>query len=186
MDSLGLHPVTTVRRRGQAFVELALILPILALLLLAIVQFAFILAAQIGVANAVREAARVAAVSPTTTDAQAATRAQDVYTRLTNGTNGLLKQNVFAFNAANIVTSGVADTQVCYRETPAAAAGEFAVFVKVEAGYRHPSIVPLLGAIIDGIDGVSDGGLRIATGEEMRVENAVLLASPSIAECYNP
>jgi len=50
-------------------VEFALVLPILALLLLAIIQFSFIFAAQIGVTNAVREAARIAAVTtPTTTN----------------------------------------------------------------------------------------------------------------------
>lgn len=176
------------RQRAQALVELAIILPILALLLLAIVQFAFIFAAQIGVTNAVREAARVAAISPTVTNAQATVSATNVYDRLTNGTNGLLEQNVFAFNVANIVTSGVADTQVCYRDGPAAAAGEYVVFVKVAAGYRHPMIIPVLGAILDGIDGVSDGGLRIATGEEMRVENETLLTAPSpaISACYNP
>jgi Flp pilus assembly protein TadG len=169
-------------------VELAIILPILALLFLAIVQFAFIFAAQIGVTNAVREAARVAAISPTKTDAQAVTNAPDVYNRLINPSNGLLKQNVFAFSAGNIVTTGVADTQVCYRDGPAAAAGEFVVFVKVEAGYRHPMIVPVLGNILDGIDGVSDGGLRIASAEEMRVENEILLTAPApaVLECYNP
>ena len=38
--------------------ELAIILPILALLILSIVQFSWIFAAQIGLTNAVREAAR--------------------------------------------------------------------------------------------------------------------------------
>jgi Flp pilus assembly protein TadG len=174
--------------RAQALVELAIILPVLALLFLAIVQFAFIFAAQIGVTNAVREAARIAAISPMSRDDQALASAQAVYYRLTNTTNGLLKQNVFAFDAANIVTSGVADTQVCYRDGPAAAAGEFVVFVEVEAGYRHPIIIPLLGAILDGIDGESDGGLRIATAEEMRVENETLVTAPTpaVSKCWNP
>jgi Flp pilus assembly protein TadG len=177
-----------LRPRGQALVELAIILPILTVLLLAIVQFTFIFAAQIGVTNAVREAARIAAISPTSTDAQAQTSAPNVYNRLTNSSNGLLEQNVFAFNAANIVTSGVADTRVCYRDAAAAAAGEYVVFVKVEAGYRHPIFIPLLGALLDGIDGVSDNGLRIATAEEMRVENDTLSSTPSpaVSECYNP
>jgi len=167
-------------------VEFAIILPILAILLLGIIQFAFIFAAQIGVTNAVREAARIAAITPTVTDADATTRALDIYTRLTNPTDGLLKQNVFAFNSSNIVTSGVADTEVCYRDEPAAAAGQFTVFVKVEAGYRHPLFIPFLSGLLDGIDGVSDGGLRIGASEEMRVENEQLPASPAISECYNP
>lgn len=166
--------------------EFAIILPILALLLLGIIQFSFIFAAQIGVTNAVREAARIAAVTPATIDAQAATFAPNIYDRLTNTTNGLLKQNVFAFNSANIVTSGTAYTQVCYRHEDAAASGEYTVFVKVEAVYKHPLFIPLLSGLLDGIDDVSDGGLRIGTSEEMRVENEVLLLPPAISMCYPP
>ena len=171
------------RPRGQALVEFAIVLPILALLLLGIIQFAFIFAAQIGVTNSVREAARIAAISPTTTNAQAMSGAQNVYLRLTNTTNGLLKQNVFAFSVANIVASP--GTRVCYSTAPAAAVGEFTVFVKVEATYRHPIFIPLLGALLDGIDGVSDGGLRIGTAEKMRVENQTLLSDPPVnGVCY--
>ncbi len=169
------------RPKGQALVELAIVLPILALLLLGIIQFAFIFAAQIGVTNAVREAARIAAVSPTTTNDQASLTAQNVYDRLTNNTNGLLKQNVFAFSGANIVAPP--GTQVCYRTESAAAVGEYTVFVKVEATYRHPIFIPLLGALLDGIDGVSDGGLQIGTAEEMRVENQTLLSNPYFTAC---
>ena len=179
-------PVRRRHIRAQGLAEFAIILPILAVLLLGIIQFAAIFAAQIGVTNAVREAARIAAVTPAVTDAEAATLAPNIYARLTNSSNGLLKQNVFAFNAANIVTSGPADTQVCYRDEAAAASGEFTVFVKVDGGYRHPLFIPLLSAFLDGIDGVSDGGLRIGASEEMRVEDEVLLASPAISECYNP
>ena len=165
--------------------EFALVLPILALLLLATIQLSFIFAAQIGVTNAVREAARIGAVTtPTTTNSQAITTAPKIYDRLTNIADGLLKRNVFAFDGANIVTSGVADTQVCYRE--ALVSGEYTVFVKVEAGYRHPIFIPLLGGLLDGIDGVPDDGLRIGVAEEMRVENDTLMSSPGISACYNP
>ena len=186
--SISKAPPHRARMRGQALVEFAIVLPILALLLLGIIQFAFIFAAQIGVTNAVREAARIAAVSPTTDNTQAGTNAQNVYLRLTNTTNGLLKQNVFAFNSANIVTAAdvpavTGYTQVCYRDGPAAATGEFTVFIKVQAVYRHPIFIPLLGALLDGIDAVSDGGLRIATAEEMRVENQTLLSSPGVSAC---
>ncbi|HSL58743.1 MAG TPA: TadE/TadG family type IV pilus assembly protein [Acidimicrobiales bacterium] len=55
------------RRRedgGQAAVELALVLPLVALLLLAVVQVALVLRAQLLVAHAAREAVRAAAVDP--------------------------------------------------------------------------------------------------------------------------
>lgn len=182
-----LRPGSRRRSQAQGLVEFAIILPILAILLLSIFQFAFIFAAQIGVTNAVREAARFAAVSPTSTNSAASTMAQTVYLRLTNTTDGLLKQNVFGFNSANIVTTGAPDTQVCYRDEAAPTTPvEYTVFVKVEAGYRHPLFIPILSALLDGIDGVPDGGLRIGASEEMRVENDQLLSSPAIAACYNP
>jgi hypothetical protein len=46
------------RASGQSLVEVALILPMLALLLIGAVEFGFLLYAQVQVANAVREAAR--------------------------------------------------------------------------------------------------------------------------------
>lgn len=174
------------RMRAQALAEFALVLPILAMLLLGIIQFGFIFTAQIGVTNAVREAARIAAVTPAVNNTDVGSIASNIYGRLTNA-NGLLERNVFVFNAANIVTTAPADTQVCYRSEAAAATGEWAVFVKVDAGYKHPLFIPLLSGLLDGIDGVTDGGLRIGASEEMRVENVVLLADPAItAPCHNP
>src|SRR3990172_8672056 len=44
------------RAHGQALAEFALVTPMLVLLIMAIVQFAFVLETQMGLANAVREA----------------------------------------------------------------------------------------------------------------------------------
>ncbi|MGH9244775.1 MAG: TadE/TadG family type IV pilus assembly protein [Acidimicrobiales bacterium] len=52
------------RDRGQATVEFALALPLLALLLLVVVQVGVIVRAQVLVTHAAREAARAAAVDP--------------------------------------------------------------------------------------------------------------------------
>jgi hypothetical protein len=60
--------------RGQATVELALVLPLVALLLLVLVQAAVVARDQVLVAHAAREAARAAAVDP---DAGAARRAAE-------------------------------------------------------------------------------------------------------------
>ena len=46
------------RESGQALLELALVVPILVLIALAIFQFAFVIESQMGLTNAVREAAR--------------------------------------------------------------------------------------------------------------------------------
>jgi TadE-like protein len=60
--------------RGQATVELALLLPLVALLLLGLVQVAVVARDQVLVVHAAREAARAAAVDP---DVDAARRAAE-------------------------------------------------------------------------------------------------------------
>lgn len=174
----------TARRRGQALPEFALVLPILAMILLSIIQLAFIFGAQIGITNAVREAARLAAVTtPTTTAAQAGISGNGggVYTALTNTTNGYLKRNVFAYSTASLVTSGSPITRVCYVSFTDSL-NKPAVTVKVEAYYRHPLFIPLIGAILDGLDGTSNDGFRVGASEEMRVENDELASTyPGLA-----
>ena len=59
------------RQSGQALLELALVAPILILLLAALVQFALIFERQVGISNAVREAARRAATYDAKTPAEA-------------------------------------------------------------------------------------------------------------------
>jgi hypothetical protein len=54
--------VTPNRQRGQATVELALVLPLLLLALLLLVQVALVVRDQVRVVHAAREAARAAAV----------------------------------------------------------------------------------------------------------------------------
>jgi Flp pilus assembly protein TadG len=58
--------VTDRRRRasGQAAVEVALVMPVVALLLLGVVQVALVVRDQVLVVHAAREAARAAAVDP--------------------------------------------------------------------------------------------------------------------------
>lgn len=159
------------RRRGQALAEFALILPVLALIFLSIIQLAFIFGAQVGITNAVREAARLAAVTtPTTTGGQATTNGDGVYSALTDTTTGFLKRNVFAYSSGNLVVTGSPETQVCY-QSYTDTDGTPAVRVKVDAYYRHPLFVPLIGAILDAIDGTSGDGFRVGASEEMRVEN---------------
>jgi Flp pilus assembly protein TadG len=157
-----------------------LILPVLLLILLSIVQIVFILAAQVGITNAVREAARLAAVTtPTTTAGQASVNGAGVMSALTNGTTGYLKRNVFAYSNANLAT-GAGSTQVCY-ESFLDASSKPAVKVKVQATYRHSLFIPLIGAILDGIDGTSGDGFRVSASEEMRVENDELISPFSLS-----
>ena len=169
------------QRRGQALAEFALILPVLALIFLSIIQLGFIFGAQVGITNAVREAARLGAVtSPTTTIGQATTNGAGVYSALTDTTTGFLKRNVFAYSAGSLVVTGSPETQVCY-QSYTDSDGSPAVSVKVEAYYRHPLFVPLIGAILDALDGTSGDGFRVGASEEMRVENDEIPSPFSLA-----
>jgi hypothetical protein len=161
---------------GQALAEFALILPILALLLLTIIQFAFIFAAQFGITNAVREAARLAAVTtPTITTPEAGANGAGVRTALTDTSTGFLKENVFAYDPADLVPGG---TSVCYRQVTDEA-GKQIIVVRVVATYVHSVFIPLLDGYLNGIDGdTTDGGLKVSSGEEMRVENDAIVVLP--------
>lgn len=64
-----------VDERGQATVELALVLPVLVLLLFAVAQVGLVVRSQLLVIHAAREAARVVAVDPAADAHQAAAQA---------------------------------------------------------------------------------------------------------------
>jgi Flp pilus assembly protein TadG len=66
--------VTRQHERGQAAVEVALVLPLLVSLALVLVQVGLVVRDQVLLVHAAREAAREAAVSPTTTDIGRAAR----------------------------------------------------------------------------------------------------------------
>src|SRR5438034_9507461 len=95
---------------GQALLELALVTPILVLLVMAIFQFAFVIESQIGLTNAVREAARrAAATEPNATPVWSGpgSLAECVQVQLCGDatppcTGGLLEDNVQGFDGAQL------------------------------------------------------------------------------------
>lgn len=157
------------RQRGQAIAELALVVPILLLILLGLLQFAFILGAQIGITNAVREASRTAASFKTLNDTQATANGDWTYAQLT-GPTGMLSTYVQGYKPTRLVTSGAPLTSVCYT-TYTDPATTTQAKIKVEAIYSHPLFLPIISTILDGFDGANDGGFRLSAAEEIRVEN---------------
>ncbi len=172
-------PVPTRRSRGQALVEFALVLVPLMLIFLGILQFGFLYGTQIGLTNAAREAARYAAASQTATSAQATSHGTQVMSQLTTK---ILPNNVQSFYSANLVTAGAPHTQVCYASYKDPS-GNYSVRVTVEVEYRHPMLMPLIGSIIDGLDGTPNDGLRVGSKVEMPVGNQLLQTNPSIDVC---
>jgi len=151
--------------RGQALVELALVAPIMILLLAGLVQFGIIFERQIGIENAVREAARRGAT-------------QDTTIALANaGTNATWTLNELQTLLANIQAHDASlniGLQACFY-TPASPnatdpLGNHQVWVTVTAGYKHPLFLPIVDLIVDGIDGVTDSRLRSNASATFKVE----------------
>jgi hypothetical protein len=58
-------------------------------------------------------------------------------------------------------------------------AGKQIIVVRVVATYVHSVFIPLLDGYLNGIDGdTTDGGLKVSSGEEMRVENDAIVVLP--------
>jgi Flp pilus assembly protein TadG len=154
------------RGRGQALVEFALVVPIMILIFGALVQFAFIFERQIGIENAVRDGARRAATYETVDATDAAVNGPFTW-NLVFGSGGLMLTNVQGYVSS---TPPVHDPKVCYTNQTAAN-GVSSVLVKVSVGYSHPLFLPLISQLIDPLDGVIDGALRVDTSSEFVIEN---------------
>jgi Flp pilus assembly protein TadG len=171
-------------RRGQALIEFALVLPVLALFLLSILQFGVLFSTQVGITNAVREAVRNASAIPVATNADALTAANSVYARLT-GSNGLLVRTGSSYLPGALVQSGSPRTQVCYYSY-SDETGNVSIMARVAVQYRHPLFIPVISSIIDGFDGANDQAYRIGVSEEVRVSNGVLASAGGIGGSGSP
>ncbi len=160
--------------RGQALTEFALILPVLAVLLLAIVQFGVIFGAQVGLTNAVREAARYASTSPLSSESQVPALSADTICYLT-GTGpscaqpGILNQYVLLYQASHLTSRSVT---YCSYHDPSQTT--YSIRIVVSATYDHPIFIPLISAILGSIPG--------SASEQFRVENQPL-QSTDIPTC---
>jgi Flp pilus assembly protein TadG len=162
------------RQSGQALVELALVVPILALVLAALVQLGLIYERQIGIENAIREAGRRVATFSTTDTIEASNNAAWTVDLLINS-SGLLASNVQGYTG-----SDVSDISVCYR-TETDPAGANSIKVAVTVVYSHPLFLPIISQILDGVDGINDSALRITTTSDFLVQNS---DPASIDACY--
>ena len=135
------------------------------LLLLGIVQFAFIYNAQVGLTNAIRDSARFGSTLTTVDGTSAQKTADDTYANLTSR----LGSYVSPYEAANLVLPPA--SQACVSQH-LDGAGASPAFVRVTATYDHPLFVPIVGAIIDALDGSSSpGAYRISVTTELRIDN---------------
>lgn len=163
------------RESGQALLELALITPILVLLIMAIFQFAFVLQTQMGLTNAVREAARQLAATepngaPNWTAMEQWTQAQLCGDLSTPCDGGLLVENVQAFDGARLWADPPTVTICSY--SVESVGGPVAQYrVKVDLTYGHPVFFGPLGFATDAVDGAPNGDWDLSVSAWMRLEN---------------
>jgi Flp pilus assembly protein TadG len=147
--------------RGQALAEFALVAPIMALILVSVVQLAIIFERQIGIENAVRDAARRGATFQTDTPAEVATNAPWVV--------NLLVTDLIPTNVQDYIP-GALSASVCYSDE-LNSANLTEVVIKVTATYEHPLFLPLISQILDGIDGSPDNAFKATTSAQFVVQN---------------
>lgn len=125
--------VASVRRGdgGQTSVEVALLLPVIATLLLAVVQVGLVVRAQVMVTHAAREAARVAAVEASTGAPAAAARA---------------------------AARGLDPTRL---QVDVHQRGSSGSRVRVQVRYRMPTDVPLVGGLVGSIELEAEVTMRV-------------------------
>jgi hypothetical protein len=163
---------------GQALLELALVVPILVLLVMAIFQFAFVIESQMGLTNAVREAARRAAATTSDNPVWADLGAWSLLQLNGDGTPanpGLLPENVQAYDGARLSPApypGMINTT-----SPAVSFCSYSVAgvtnyrVQVDVRYKHPVFFGPLAFATDLVDGTPNGFWDLAASAQLRLEN---------------
>jgi Flp pilus assembly protein TadG len=145
-------------------IELAIIAPILILIIAGLVQFGVIWERQIGIDNAIRDAARISATW----------EAKDTGTATSNATATVAKVRALLQNAQTYDESRMT-VEVCIG-TPSAhpldPASKHQVDVRIKVQYRHPLFLPIVDLILDGIDGTSDQALLASNVTEFHVEQS--------------
>jgi Flp pilus assembly protein TadG len=158
------------RGSGQALVELALVVPILVLLMMAIFQFAFVIQTQMGLSNAVREAARRAAAADSlTTDW---VRTQLCGSDTSSCDSGLLAANVQGFDDARLIPSNTVSIGLCTYDV----SGIPNYRIDISVRYGNTVFFPMLAYATDEMDGTRDGLWEIGQSAQMRLEHD--LSSP--------
>lgn len=157
--------------RGQALVEFAIIAPLLFLLLFGTIQFGFLLAGQVGMTNAAREAARYATTYQVTSYA---TRQTTVRNDLVGA---ILPRSIIGYRASNLVGGATTVRYCAYPNgNSTGSVPSYSIRVEVAVQYRHPIFFPIISNIVDLIDGVRDDALTATVSEAMRMETLRLTA----------
>jgi Flp pilus assembly protein TadG len=170
------------RSRGQALAEFAIIAPLFFLMIFFVVQIGLIFAAQNGLVDGVRNAARRAATyrindqsfDTTVWSSICSTIATELDRQLSDSRTGII-----GFTSANRTRS------IAYEWEQNPGGGDYFLVAHVSATYKNQLYVPLVSAFLDITDGVLDNMVQLSASEKMRVENPGLAPTPlpSVPAC---
>lgn len=150
------------------------------LIFMGIIQFGILLSAFVGATNVAREVARYGSVCVVTDVATADVCGPAILTYLKTDLPSKI-------NAGQPITSGVKASSVCYESYKGPDGVTWNVRIIATIGVNYPLFIPLVGNIIDGLDGTNDGFYTIRPAEQMRVEGLPLTANPNLttgSNCY--
>jgi len=184
-----MHHVVRLRRgsgsahgsAGQSLTEFALIAPIFFLLLFGVIQFGFTFGGQNALVNGVRDAARYASTYRVGDATQATAACAAVKTQLERNLQAGLPG--FAVSRMERAAHPLLIKYVWYANPDGTT---WSIRVEVTARYDHPLWIPLVGLIVDGIDGTRDGFMTLSASEQMRVENPALTTNGGTVTCSYP
>jgi hypothetical protein len=154
--------------------ELALVTPILVILVMAIFQFAYVMQSQVGLTNAVREAARRVATSTATVPSWTGSGSLTEWTEkqlcgdlaAPCGPGGLLAANVQGFDGTKLVGDLPTVTFTCYLVDSVPN-----YQVEITAHYEHPVFFGPITFATDLVDGTPGNGYWDLTATaQMRME----------------
>lgn len=168
-----------VRRReaGQSLAEFAIVAPIFFLLVFGVIQVGLVMAAQNGLVDGVRDAARRAATYRINEESFDAAVFPAICDTIEAELAARLADRVIGYAPGNVTS------QVTYEWEPNPSTGEYFLVARVDATYANPLYVPLVAIFLDRSDGVDDDPdvLSLTASEQMRVENPSLLTPTSLA-----
>ena len=153
---------------GQALPEFAMVALLFFLLVFGVIQIGLVMAAQNGLVDGVRSAARRVAtyrINQASFDTQVwgeicATVEEEIRSRLSD--------RVIGYNDLNLEHS------ITYEWVQNPTGTEYFLVAHVFAKYDNPLYVPLISAVLGGSDGTPDDILTLVASEQMRVENPSL------------
>lgn len=166
--------------RGQSLAEFALVAPIFFLLVFSVIQLGLIFAAQNGLVDGVRNAARRAATYRINEQSFDGTVWPSICTTISDELDARLQALIPGF------TVGSRTRTITYEWGQNPENGEYFLTANITATYRNPLYVPLVSNFLDGSDGAADNVLSLSASEKMRVENPALMPEggpPAVPPC---